>query len=218
MNRFFNLDNPFFRFMERIADFVIVNFLTVLCSLPILTIGAATAACHTVMQNMLMDNEQPVLRSFFRALIGNFKQATILWLITFFSLVFLTGDYLLIYVYSAGKSALVLYCLLGVVSVMILGTIAFSFALIVRYENSLKNHLKNAMVLAIAHLPRTIIMLVVYAIPVLFAIVNLRIFLNTLSVWVTFGISLIVFVETFLVRPVFQKLEPTPVNSEDTVF
>jgi len=74
------------------------------------------------------------------------------------------------------------------------------------------------MVLAIAHLPRTIIMLVVYAIPVLFAIVNLRIFLNTLSVWVTFGISLIVFVETFLVRPVFQKLEPTPVNSEDTVF
>jgi len=210
MKKFFNLDNPFFQFMEKLADCFIVNFLVVLCSLPIFTIGAAVTACHKVMQNMLMDNEQPVLKSYFRAFVSNFKQATILWLITLLVLAFLIGDFILVHIFFDGNIAFLFYFIFGAVSIILLGAVSFAYPLLVRYENSLKNHLKNAIILAISNLPRTIIMLVVNAIPILLAIVDLKVFVFELFVLGFIGISILVCVEVLLVRPVFRKLEKTP--------
>ena len=43
----FDMDNPFWRFMSLVADLIILNLLFVLCSIPIITIGASTTALYT---------------------------------------------------------------------------------------------------------------------------------------------------------------------------
>ena len=40
MNRFFNMDNKFFVFMGRVADLLLLNFLCILCCIPVVTAGA----------------------------------------------------------------------------------------------------------------------------------------------------------------------------------
>ena len=42
MNRLFQIDNPFFRFMGNVADLVILNFLFLICCIPIVTVGASS--------------------------------------------------------------------------------------------------------------------------------------------------------------------------------
>ena len=43
---FFNYDNPIWRFIGRLGDMVVLNILWIICSIPIITIGASTTALY----------------------------------------------------------------------------------------------------------------------------------------------------------------------------
>lgn len=216
MGKIFSLDSPYVHAMERVADFFILNILTIICSIPLFTLGAAVTAHHKVMQDFVLDSEQPVGKTYFRAFAENFKQATVLWLITALAIGLIALDVFLIYIYMDGL-AQILYVLLAVIGVVAFGTAAYAFPLIARYENTLKAHLRNSMILAVGNLPRTVLMLLVYAIPLLMALLSLAFFLNTLMIWATFGISLIIYLQARIIRPVFLMLEQTDADSEDSV-
>ena len=77
----FNYDNPFWRFIGKFCDVMILNVLWVLCSIPVVTMGASTTAVYYVTLKLVRDEEGPTIRSFFRSFKENFRQATIIWLI-----------------------------------------------------------------------------------------------------------------------------------------
>ena len=206
MGKIFNMDSPFFQLMERVTDFVILNILTIICSLPLFTVGAALTAHHKVMQNFVMDSEQPVLRSYFRAFAGNFKQATVVWLITAALLALIAVDVWFIYMYLDGL-AFMLYVILAVVSAILLGTTCYAFALIARYDNTLKDHLKNSFVLAVGNLPKTVLMLAIWVIAPVVVVLALELSFNFLLILATLGISLIIYAHTRILKPVFLMLE-----------
>ena len=56
MGNMFNTDSGFSRFMNRIADLFILNILWIFCSLPIVTIGAATTALYSINLKILNKN------------------------------------------------------------------------------------------------------------------------------------------------------------------
>ena len=53
MDKFFNMDGPVMRGLTRVFDLVLLNLLTVLCSIPLITIGASLAAMHSVLLKMV---------------------------------------------------------------------------------------------------------------------------------------------------------------------
>ena len=67
MNRFFNMDNKFFVFMGRVADLLLLNFLCILCCIPVVTAGASITALYYVTLKMARDEESYIARSFFRS-------------------------------------------------------------------------------------------------------------------------------------------------------
>ena len=81
MRNFFNIDNPFFRFLSQMADLMILNFLFILCSLPFFTAGASLCALFYVLFKMRENEEGYIARSFFKAFKENFKKGTVIWLI-----------------------------------------------------------------------------------------------------------------------------------------
>ena len=81
MGAIFSPDSKFMQAMARIADLVILNLLFLVSCIPLVTIGAASAALYTVCFRIGTDREQGVCRSYFRAFRENFRQGTILWLI-----------------------------------------------------------------------------------------------------------------------------------------
>ena len=88
MNRFFNMDNKFFVFMGRVADLLLLNFLCILCCIPVVTAGASITALYYVTLKMARDEESYIARSFFRSFKQNFKQSTIINIIMLLELGF----------------------------------------------------------------------------------------------------------------------------------
>lgn len=214
MSKLFNRDNSFFQVMDKAANFCILNLLALACCIPVVTVGATISACHKVMQTMLTDCEMSVTQSFFNAFRESFKKSTLLWLITLPVFLFLVADAALIYLNFRGALAVCMYAAVGIVCVVALGTAAFAFPMISRYDNTLKEHLGNALYLAFRYLPRTIAMVVLYLSPLLIALCSVVAFIKTLPLWIFLGISSIIFLQTILLLPVFRKLEQASDEAE----
>ncbi|MDO4293725.1 MAG: DUF624 domain-containing protein [Eubacteriales bacterium] len=81
MARLFDMDNPVWRFMGRVADTFLLTLFWLIGSLPLLTIGASSAALYTVTLRMAQNREGYLWKSFWQAYRDNFRQSTVLWLI-----------------------------------------------------------------------------------------------------------------------------------------
>ena len=101
MGRFFNMDSPLFSFLNRVADLIILNLLTLVCCIPIFTVGAAMTGLNYVCLKMVRNEEGYIVRGFFKSFKQNFKQATIIWLIILLAIIVLAGDFY-IFTYSGG--------------------------------------------------------------------------------------------------------------------
>ena len=96
MGRIFDMDSPVMRFLGRLADLMILNLVTLLCCLPVVTIGASLTAMHYVLLKMVRNEESYIVRSFFKSFKQNFKQATVIWLIILLFLVIFGADIMII--------------------------------------------------------------------------------------------------------------------------
>ena len=67
MGKFFDLDSPIMRTLNRLADLMWLNILTLLCCLPIITAGASLTAMHYVLLKMVRNEESYISRAFFKS-------------------------------------------------------------------------------------------------------------------------------------------------------
>ena len=189
MGRFFNLDSPFVQFMNRVADLMWLNILFLICCIPFITIGASTTAMYYVTLKMVRNEESYIGKSFFKSFKQNFLQATAIWMI----FVVAGGVLLLDYRIMSGQTGVglssntaktVMQVLLIAVLFFYLFTLVFVFPLLSKFDNSVKNTMKNALFMSIRHFPVTlgcislfiIILILVYKIPVMSALCFLLVF------------------------------------------
>ncbi|MCR5507099.1 MAG: DUF624 domain-containing protein [Lachnospiraceae bacterium] len=161
MGKLFNLDSPFVQFMSRVADLMWLNILFLVCCIPLITIGDSITAMYYVTLKMARNEESYITRSFFKSFRQNFLQATVIWLI------FVLGGGLLLFDYriisgaagvSVGNGMLlnVMKVLLIVVLIFYTFTFIFVFPLLSKFDNTIKNTIKNAFIISIRHLPVTL--------------------------------------------------------------
>ena len=166
MNRFFNMDNKFFVFMGRVADLLLLNFLCILCCIPVVTAGASITALYYVTLKMARDEESYIARSFFRSFKQNFKQATIINIIMLLTAAVLFID---LRIARAGSGAMYkglfsLFIAFALIYAMIL---LYIYPILSKFFNSVKNTFVNAFLMSVRHLPLTLLMLVISASPLL---------------------------------------------------
>ena len=77
--RIFSLNSPLMQKLSLLYDLIILNLLTIFCSLPVVTMGAAISALYDGVWR-LRNHEGTLLRNYFQAFRSNFKQATLLFL------------------------------------------------------------------------------------------------------------------------------------------
>lgn len=162
----------------RLAWGCYLNLLWIICSLPIVTIGASTTALYYVTLKIAENREGDITQQFFRSLRSNFKQATVLWLMILALAVVLGIDiYTLRHLMNAtsGPLAIMLTLCLAVVIVacVILGIVAtYVFPLLSRVENTNVAMLKNSLLIGIRYLSCTICCLAVHVV-MAFVIINI---------------------------------------------
>ena len=62
----FSINSPVIQFLAKVGDLIILNILTLILSLPIVTIGAATTALHYAVDKVFTD-EGTLLKNYFHA-------------------------------------------------------------------------------------------------------------------------------------------------------
>ena len=207
MKNLFNLENPVFQMLSRVGDMIIANVLFLICCIPIFTIGASLAGLNKVCQAIVLDDDRGIAKLFFSGFKSNFKQATSVWLAVLIILVSLVCNWLLITTFTAGTFATVLYVLLGVLTFLILGVLSYLIPLIVRYQNTIREHLYNAIILAITKFPKTLVMVFLNIILFILPFISLNAFSQTMIFWLMIGFSFLSYIISTLLKSVFKELE-----------
>lgn len=203
MSRFFDMDSPVMRFLTRVADLLILNLVTLVCCLPVITIGASITAMHYVLLKMVRNEEGYIVRSFFKSFKQNFKQATLMWLIVLLFIAIFAGD-IFIFNYSSIEFPQALKVVLLALCLVVVMMVAYAFPVLSRFDNTIFNTFKNALFMSILNLPKTILMLVMYAVP----IAILYFVPMAIPFVFMFGFSLPGYAAAMLYNRAFKRFEP----------
>jgi uncharacterized membrane protein YesL len=216
MKDFFSLDNPFNRFMTLVFDIALLSILFAVCSLPVVTFGASAAALYSVMLRRVRNEEGAILKGFFQAFRENFRQGTIAGLIFIAINLLMFLDYRLISVIQNVTLAAVSAAAIMMVVLMTAGVFAYVFPLIARYENSLRAAFNNAWRLAVINLPKTIVLVVLNNLPILFLVLRTDIFVPFIMLWCFILAGTAAYINSKILRGIFDKLFPDETAGDES--
>lgn len=211
MNDIFSMDNAFFRFVGKVTDLVWLNILTLICCIPIFTMGAAISAMYHVLIKMVLHEEGSVTKPFFKEFKGNFKKATMVWVPALFVLLAMFGNIYLIYqgiLDPYPKLRIVVGVSIGIIAGAIIIFLNYYFALLARYENEVKQVMKNALLMMMAYLPRSLCILAILLFPL--ALMTLSDYF--LIFWFIYGLSFPGYVNAMMLGGLFTKTEEVSSN------
>ena len=169
MNIFTGRGAKFYEFCVKLMELMGLNFLVLITSLPIFTIGASFSAMHTVLVKIYRDEEDKIAREFFSAFKKNFKQATLIWLIYLGIFgILLLDDYALRLLDDPSLNYLNL--LVPVLAFITILSLCWVFVLQSRYKLTIKDTIVFSFTRIIAFPIRTLFMAATLVVPVLFAV------------------------------------------------
>ncbi len=220
--RFFNLDSPFMKFLNRMTDLLWLNLLTIVCSIPIVTAGAAFTALHYTCLKMVRDEEGYITKDYFKSFKQNFRQATIIWVIALLVAIMLIMDYRIVLGGglngdSLSKFSTVFFAAATAASIFIVCTLLYVFPILSHFENTIKGTIKNAFFMSILALPRTLLMLVLFLSPA--ALILMVAYFETMT-WIVpivafFCVSAPAYFSAKLYNKTFKKFEPEESEKND---
>lgn len=168
MGNLFNPDNKFFAFMGRVADLTILNFLCILCCLPIVTAGASLTAMFYMTMKIVRNEDTYIVKGFFHSFKQNLKQGIIIHLIMIVIGIFLSVDIAFTYqIRSTGTLYTVLFYFFVVLAIVFFMVYIYIYPLLAKFYNPTKYIFRNALLMSIRHFPYTTMMAALTIAPVL---------------------------------------------------
>ena len=161
----FSPDSEFMLAVGKIADYVILNLLCVLFSIPIVTAGAAMTAKFYVAMKMTRGEEPQVLQAFLKSFRENLKQVTGIWVIALMIGAIVAWDW---YSILFGKSQGMFFAgkIIFLVMTILLWSVVYNiFPFLARFHMSTKEAIKGSLVFTFLNLPRMVVILLVTVLP-----------------------------------------------------
>jgi uncharacterized membrane protein YesL len=189
---FFDNDSPFGRAMNKCGIVIVTNVMFWLFSIPLVTVGASMCGMYRVMFKMRRgDGDINPFKQFWAGFKGNFKQATIAWLIALALLVFGFADYQICRAATGviGNMQFV-FLALGIIWAFV---ILYLFPTMTAFENKLGKLLSNAIFFVVKNPLKAILVLLMHAVPIVATYLYEWLQPLFAFVWVFFGFGLIAF-------------------------
>ena len=203
MDKIFNSENPVMRFLARLVDLAILNVITLLYCIPVITAGGALTAMNYVLLHLHRGDESYIIRMFRKSFRQNFKQGIPEGLLTLAVAGIAAVDLFALHG-SGSRAATMMMIIITIITVMLFVACVYMFALQSRYENTVGGTIMNALRLAIANLPRSAGMAIVWLIWIL---VLIYLYKAASMFFLVFGLSLPGYLCTMLYNRIFENLE-----------
>lgn len=201
-----NSESKIFQAVSIVSTLLLHNILWFVCSLPIVTIGSATAAMYRITFN-LREGKATSISAFGAAFRENFKKATISWsvfLVFGFAAVFYLNSLMTF------SDLLVRRVLLAVFLIVLIPVVIASiyiFPLLAYYDNTVLQTWKNAVTVGMLKLPQTIGIAVLQLSPFLSVFVWPEWFLRLGIIWILLAPSMIMYWNSSVFLKLFHSLQ-----------
>lgn len=200
--KLFDLDSPLVSVLNKVADLMWLNILTMICCIPIITAGASLTAMHYMALKIVRNEECYITKGFFKSFKENFKQGTVIWLLLLLAVGVIAGDF---YIITKAEMEInnIIKIIIMAAAILVLFTATFVFPVLAKFENTIKRTLKNAFIMSILQFPKTILMIVLNVVPIIAGAFIFQI----IPIVFLFGLSGPAWVGAMLYNKFFQKLE-----------
>ena len=153
----FNPESALMITMTQITDCIFLSLFWILGCFPVVTIGASTAALYDATFRAFRKGEKNSWQRFAQVFRENWK-AGIVPTVLFLAVFVLTG-WGMIQVWNAAATGVIAmggFSVAMAIGVTVLGILSVLFPVLSRFENTTAGLLRNALLLALANLPRTL--------------------------------------------------------------
>lgn len=175
-----------------------------LFSIPVITMGASTVAAMSVALKMVDDEEGYIGRSFIKAFKENWKQGTVLWIITVIAAYAVYLDFQL---FNAVEGNPFLFLVIGIVSCFVIVlSLLYAYPLIARYENTLIKTIQNSFEISKRYFLRTLLLILI----VLFELFIFQFNSTMLFFGILIGPAFVIFTIASFSKRIFQQIEKEP--------
>lgn len=211
------------RLLNSAADLIVLNLLTIVCCLPVVTIGAAWTACYAGILRIVRGQETGIpARAYFVDFRKAFRTATPAWLLALVCVFIIAGDYYFAVYVNNPPNRFFLVFSIAMATVLLFG-LTWLFPLMARFENTVRGHIKNAFLMAAGTFPKT---LLAVAAQLFFLVLPLFVPLMLVYLgwlWVMLGLSLPMYITARLFQTELDCVpkpddaeQPTQAGSEGT--
>jgi uncharacterized membrane protein YesL len=198
--------NRFIEFLSRLFDILILNFLTLALCVPVITAADATASMYYVLLKIVRDEDNGVVKPYFRFFGDNFLKslpyALILVPVNALLYFFLIGI-----AYGGWGNPVLFGLLLSVLAIVIVLSV-WTLLLFAQFDNTVGKTFENALNLASHNPARSAIILIANGLMGVLAIFSPSIFIYMLAIWLFMGAGIIGFISVRQAEPVFRELMP----------
>lgn len=161
----FSMNSPFASGIQKLVMMLYAGILWFLCSIPIVTMGTATAALYEVMLKAVKNQEGYVGSSFFRAFKANLKQGLQLGIpLVLAQIVFAVNFFY--YGVLGGEGFRIQAVVFAILSLLTLTAFSYVFAVMAKFENTAAGHFRMAVALMARCPGWTMVILVLQALTV----------------------------------------------------
>ncbi len=184
MRSLFNYDSKFMQILMTIADIALLNILFILCSLPIVTIGAAQAGLFSgIRQLMNKEDDSSCFPFFFKGFANGFWKITVvhIGLLIIMALLGINTAAVLLFHYT-GAHAPVWMCVAALIICAVFHTTITVFH--AGFDCTVWQLLKNSFFMILAHPLRAIGSTILVWLPAVIAIVDLFTLLHGAPMWI----------------------------------
>ena len=193
-------DNLVAALLGRLMDLILVNLLWVLCSIPLVTIGASSAAMYHVCMRLALGEDVGIFSAFFHSFRHNLKRGAALFL-----LAAAVGAFLGLDLWCAARwgSALrfVSQVVILSVSYFYLAVVSHVFPTLAWFDEPVGKTVRHAFVLAMRNGIYTVFVMVMNLLPALVLFFLPAVFWRYLFLWLTVGFALLAYLNALhLVR------------------
>ena len=155
----FDVNNSFWQFLNKMADQFLLSLLWFLCSIPIITFGASTAAFISASTKLYLNEDGNLTHDFFSAFKANFVRSTGMGISQLILFILLAADLRICYIMQQ-RVGYFLLAILAVLSLFCLAASFFTWTYVNNSKASILKIWKTAFFTAAAYLPHSVAMLV----------------------------------------------------------
>lgn len=199
-------DSPIIRFFERVFELIVLNLLTLLLCVPLVTAGAAVTALYATFFN-LREQKGRAVKGYFQAFRKEFKPALPLGLLCAAGLV-AYGAYLYLLYPALSAEAAWAWVVVSALGALFFFPMTFLFPLYAKFQNTVRLTVVNAFLMSVKHIWVTLAVLAMNAPVVIMLLLVPAWSAYIVLIWLFIGVSLPSYVASALFLRVFRKYSP----------